>query len=488
MFTGLWQLTRVTLRTDARSLGPHFTRFGLAALLLWVIAMTGTEGVSAPGLRLFRSQLVLAHLFLTANALFGFSLIIIEEREAGTLELLRLAGINSLSVLLGRLMPRLADAALLLAIQFPFTLLEITLGGITMHQVLAAYIALAAYLWLTAMIGLWFSVCARTQWSAVTSTAIALSVYNLPYLVNWVGGLFTISTSSWERVCLPLRLWSIADVSFAESAWSEAAVWAVIVGMLFGLAAWWQMERSLVSAVAPTQTRRNTTRPKRVWNRPLVWKEYRFLMGGLWGIAIRSALYLGLLVWMIAEHQEIGMALAWTALLGGALSLIDGTWTASRLFSEEKRNQTWSVLALTPLSMFQLSSAKWAGWLLGHAPSILIPYACIVLCPIVHPHFKSSGATVELFIGSIGTGLAIIATMHLLAINSLSWGWKAIPLTLTICCLGAYVFLYSMFPWRESIGMRNVYHAMTAGFMFALIIAMQARLVHLLGKLAGEDA
>ncbi|MEZ5941923.1 MAG: hypothetical protein R3C18_11055 [Planctomycetaceae bacterium] len=492
MLNGLWQLTRVTLRTDARSLSPHLTRVGLVALLLVVVAFMrhDTALSTAPGLDLFRAQLAMTHLFLTANTLFGFSLIIQEEREAGTLELLRLAGFNSLSVLLGKLMPRFIDSALLLAVQIPFTYLEVTLGGITVQQVMAAYVVLFAYLWLTAMIGVLFSVRCTNHWAAVTWTAGTIALYNFPYFAHWMGVFRTVGLG-WDNVCLPIRLIAITESGFAESAWNVSILLSLLVGLLIGLISWWQLEWSLkvpAAAVTGSKARRAS---RRVWSRPLIWKEVQFLMGGWKGLVIRSLIYVVLFIWMAVTQLPAwhwGFVLAWSSLLGGAVSLVDGTWTASRLFRDEKQDQTWSVLALTAHSSLELSLGKWMGWLVGHAPSLLFPYTFLFVCPLFHSSLNDFDGIVELYIGSIATGLAIIASLHLLAINSLAWGWKAIPLTFTICCLGAYVFVGHMFPWGYRIDERNFVHAAVAFFMLVLIIAMQARLAHLLGKLAGADS
>lgn len=492
MLSGIWQLTRVALRMDSRRIGPHLTRLALGALLLWVVAsMEFSRGATiAPGLRLFRSQLAMTHLFLTVDSLFGYSLLLLEEKEAGTLELMRLAGLNSLSVLLGKVLPRLTESFLLLAVQFPFTLMAITLGGLTPDQVIGVYVALLAYLWLAAMIGVWCSIQCQNQWSAVSYAGVALFAYNFPYASVWLGSMFSLGTSSWDRVCLPLRLWAITESGFNESAVGSAVLLAIIAGTMIGLFSWWQLARTMTAPVAASRSK--PSRPsQRVWERPLFWKDFSYLMGGRTGLVIRTSLYVAILAWMTTIHDEFPRIAVWTALIGGAVSLIDGTWTASRLFSEEKREQTWSTLVLTPQTVAQLVRDKWNGWLLGHAPSILLPYAFIILAILAFP-FSSFGLSIwdcgELIVGSISTGLAIVATLHLLAINSLSWGWKAIPLTLTICCLGAFVFLNSIFPWRYQDATRVVLHGVTAGFMLMLIIAMQFRLIALLHRTAGEDA
>ena len=86
-----------------------------------------------------------------------------------------LAGINSVSLLLGKSTSQLISAVLLLIAQFPFTLLAITLGSVTLHQVLAAYTAVLAYMLALGNLGLLCSVCCRTSRATSWLTDILLA-------------------------------------------------------------------------------------------------------------------------------------------------------------------------------------------------------------------------------------------------------------------------------------------------------------------------
>jgi len=59
-----------------------------------------------------------------------------------TLGLLKLAGFTSASILAGKSIGQLVTMALLLLVQAPFALLAITLGGVSPHQVVAAWVIL----------------------------------------------------------------------------------------------------------------------------------------------------------------------------------------------------------------------------------------------------------------------------------------------------------------------------------------------------------
>jgi len=101
---------------------------------------------NAPGLRFFEVVVAVDLVFVILAGVSYFSSAISEEKEEMTLGLLRMTNLNPLSILLGKSTSRLCAAILLFVAQIPFTLLAITLGGISLHQVFAAYLTLAAFL------------------------------------------------------------------------------------------------------------------------------------------------------------------------------------------------------------------------------------------------------------------------------------------------------------------------------------------------------
>src|SRR5262249_4694747 len=133
MLPGVLALLERSLRVDARALGPHQARFwlmiGIYGTIIYTAAMSATIG--APGLTLFRVVTQLNLVFITLMGIGFFSTAISEEREEDTLGLMLMAGISPLGILMGKSVGRLAQASLLVAVQYPFTLLAVTLGGVT---------------------------------------------------------------------------------------------------------------------------------------------------------------------------------------------------------------------------------------------------------------------------------------------------------------------------------------------------------------------
>ena len=123
-------LLQRSLRTDVRLLRTHFFRALLLGFILFTLFTDkGLLRSGSPGLELFSWLVYCNFWFIAAAGALYFSSAISEEKEEQTLGLLRLAGISPFSLLVGKWLPRVIGGLLLVAIQFPFTLLSITLGG-----------------------------------------------------------------------------------------------------------------------------------------------------------------------------------------------------------------------------------------------------------------------------------------------------------------------------------------------------------------------
>src|SRR5439155_21710329 len=114
--------------------------------------------LGAPGLRFFQAVVQINFFFITLAGVGYFASAITEEKEEMTLGLLRMTSLNPLSILLGKSTSRVFGAVLLLLAQFPFTLLAVSLGGVSVAQVMAVYCTLGAYVFLLSNVALFCSV------------------------------------------------------------------------------------------------------------------------------------------------------------------------------------------------------------------------------------------------------------------------------------------------------------------------------------------
>ncbi len=217
MLRGTLALMIRGLRFDCRRWQMHALRFLLVAIFLFILFISWIEYVvaigTAPGLGFFSYITYTNFVFITLGGMSFFTSSITEEKEEQTLGLLKMAGVNPLGILLGKLGPRLANALLLLAIQFPFVQLAVTLGGVHLRQIQAVYITLAGYIMIMAGLGVLASVVARRTRGAAMIVSAAVM---LPLLTQMVLAIFGLSGAT-----APL-------LANAREAIAWISIWAVV--------------------------------------------------------------------------------------------------------------------------------------------------------------------------------------------------------------------------------------------------------------------
>ena len=462
MFHGVWQLAKLTLEADGRRLGAHGLRFGMVATLyLAVCFFQSSAWKSASGRELFQMQLQITAFFLSMTAVFGFSQAITEEKEENTLGLMRLADISPLAVILGKSASLFAEAGLLVGIQIPFTLVAITLGGISWPQVVAAYVALAAYLWMLVFVGVFASVTQPTGARAARLTAVVVAAYLLiPHLIVRFSFVWGTSLGEFlaEKSSLSLRLIEVTASGFVDSPWCPAVILGMITGALCLALSWLLFDRFALADSLPktpilSLTRRQRT-SRRSWPRPIIWYEYAFSGGGIPWTMVRIAIPCG--IWILAYLYFkdlagvplIGFTCVWSALVSGLFSLLDGSWSVSRLFRDEIRYKTWASLVQTPYTMKQIVFDKYRGWALALAPTIAAPFLLIGATLIFHENVNDWNQRIELLIGTFTIGVSVFGYLVLLALLSLDFGWKATPMALTICFTAGALYVRCIdFSW-----------------------------------------
>nr|MDQ3331062.1 ABC transporter permease subunit [Planctomycetota bacterium] len=176
MSHGLLTLFNRSIRMDARGVKGHAFRIAFALFIYFGLlnAYLTSLAFGAPGLRFFSSICYLNLLFIGLAGTSFFATAVTEEKEEGTLGLLKMAGMSRGAILLGKSTSRLLSSMLLLMIQFPFLLLAITLGGVLYGQVAAAAVALLSFLAFTANAALLFSVICKRSGTAVAFTALTI--------------------------------------------------------------------------------------------------------------------------------------------------------------------------------------------------------------------------------------------------------------------------------------------------------------------------
>lgn len=470
-----------SLRLESFWLRTHLFRMAMAVIiyLMMIGAQIQSQYVGAPGLGFFAQMLVLNLIFITAGGLAFFPTAITEEKEEGTIGLLMMAGIGPLVLLFGKSTSRLLQALLLLAVQFPFTLLAITLGGVLLNQVLAAYATLLAFTVLTANAGLLASVLARRSGTAMAYLFLFLVIYYITpllvpelqmelgrrgWLTGWFGsGLDTVLSWGAESSAF-IQLGNISRTGFNGS-----PIGTQVLTNLFGAAgcfllSWALFRRyalnqnsepvELQRGVLATSTRRWSS-AGRAWSNALAWKDYQFLAGGN-VIQILKLCGYGALLPIIAYVESTNRnELFWYRLheyldvhlsivLG--LGFLEACLMASRMFHDEVRQQTLSSLLTLPRSIPYIAYSKLAGALLG-----LVPCLTWALINTTWRHQGLAGLIESVTHPSFWTtSLFVIIFLHLVVLLSLFVRWGALPLAFLIAMFSTNCCPVLWFPFMIS--------------------------------------
>ncbi|MBM4076512.1 MAG: hypothetical protein FJ267_12845, partial [Planctomycetes bacterium] len=465
MFDVATVLFERSLRVDARSLGPHLARsFLMVSIYFAVIFSYSTAAfLGAPGLRFFLNIVYIDLIFMTLLGFSFFSTSITEEKEEDTLGLLLMAGVSSLGLLLGKSGGRLVQAAILIAVQYPFTLLAITFGGITQHQIRATYIAMFSYLVFLSGAGLLCSTISKNnRVASVRLFVIVIGYWLIPIscrqaLIDFPGmprAIARIMTSI-SQSCVFLQIGSTMTTGFNESVWSTQ----VINNLLFGIACYplsWRLfsfasrvpsteatSRGLVTKDARFFRWMNAGRP---WRSPLVWKDFNFIAGGISAVIIRFAMYFTLYFASMAvislmigpipgqlDKTQTGSFLFLTVL---AMS-IDAGLLISRSLHEEIRGKTWTSLVLLPTSTIKILISKLMACLLCWCPGPISLLLGIGILPYGH-EIVGDVITYEPEIW-FWLFANMILVPHAAAVFATFVRWGALPLG--ICCGIASFFM-----------------------------------------------
>lgn len=446
MASPLLALFARSLREDVRGKMTYAARAALVAVLavcmLSAILASGWRG--APGLQFFNLIVTIQSVCITLAGLSYFASAITEEKEERMLGLLRMTELNPLSILLGKSTSRLCGALLLLAVQFPFTLLGIMLGGVTGRQIAAAYFALGAYTIFLSNLALLASVLARRTghaagWvGAVLATLWLTSTFFIqlansgkpsagPAFIRALGaGFEAMSTSG--------RLGEVLRTGFDGGLFGPQFAFNVGAGLLCFCAAWLVFDRACeYQSAEPAGTAREWLRrripPGRAWPRPLVWKDVCFIHGGR-GLALLKfaaygaalAIFLGQRWTSGALHSpgSIAFALFSAAGLGFIVFLVELGLVASRMHRVEVAGHTFSSLALLPCSVRDLHGAKVQSC--NHA--VLPIAAWTALCfagGVVLACVESTGFSILVGAPGFAASLGYVLPQVLLYFNLVAW-------------------------------------------------------------------
>jgi ABC-type transport system involved in multi-copper enzyme maturation permease subunit len=393
---GLLTLLGHSLRQESRSRASHWFRMGSLFVAFWLLisAHYSSWAFGSVG-RLFVELLTyvdLLMILIAGSSYFGS--VITEEKEQGTLGLLKLAGFSNAGLMIGKSTTRILSALIIFAMQLPLAFLAIVLGGISAPRIFAAYLALAAYLILLGNVGLLMSVvCRRNATATSTTFAIgALLVWGgklaafartagFAKKVGWVGWATDKFTEfeSWfsihERLAEIITVRS-APIVTAQFWWSQG----IALG-LFGLA-WLLFDRftEYTESTEPHRTGSKWARwqmaVSRPWRDAMAWKEYQFSTGGHTTFVLKIVFYAAMIaagvVFRKWAEKQYGVKLP-DLVFGSlvAVFLLEVLAFSGSVLGSEYVGGTLPNLILLPQSVARIIASKFLGGLLSVLPTLL---------------------------------------------------------------------------------------------------------------------
>lgn len=460
-----------SLRQDARSLITHIARGGAVLMMVVIVySMLSVDRLAvSPGLSVFQAVLWINFFFISMAAIGYFATSITEEKAENTLGLLRMAGISPLALLFGKSVTRLWMALVLIAIQFPFALLAITLGGVNLRQVAATYISLGAYTFFLSGMATLCSVASRKSLRAVVyMTVLSGVLLMLPSLMDSVVDVAGLQLASpwterveaatdWVRnVSVISRLQSVMAVAYDDPLIERHFIASVVGGLLFYLVAWMLFDffTNRHSDNSPGTLGRNLKKKLgltagRTWPMAVVWKDFNFVAGGFHGWIMRFIILVaGTTLFCLADWyyfpqmfdaEDAGWILFNVTII---LTIIELSVQSVRFLTEEHSAKTLPLLAMLPWSHVSTLLSKYAGALMAMLPYLFGFVTAVTLHPEMVGDFLvdiTDHATDFFAFTWLVTAFGVFLSLNTFLGSYAKWG--AIPLSFAaivvfnMCCL-----------------------------------------------------
>lgn len=386
-----------SLRLQSRAAGGHAARTCLAALLLLSLLSQRTlwSMGGAAGVYLLDTVVWMLAMIATVTGIALFSSAVTDEKEEGNLGLLRMAGLGAGGLLAGVGLARLWDLLLLCAIAIPPCLLAITLGGVDLWQVAAAFTAIVAYLVLLAGLGLLASTVSATGARAGALMILALLALHLgPVLLRglltdhpWAAGAVA-ACDWWLGQTVWGRLGRISSTGYSGGLLSAQLAIDTGLGTLCLLAAWRLFPSRAIDSHEAGDTGGQRWRfamgAAPTGLRALAWKDFHTVCGGWTMLAIKGLVAIvaaGLLAWSMDNvGTDRAIAVSWMVVGIGWL-VVESGLHLSRLYAAEVREHTAGILLTLPHSAATLAYAKLRALGLALLPAAVLTGAGIAMAP-----------------------------------------------------------------------------------------------------------
>lgn len=463
MIDGTRSLFVWSLRSDSRALYPHVVRAIFCCLILltvFIVWSTSATATSPPGLMLFAGISYTNVAVIWFAGISYFVSAVTEEKDSGSLALLKLAGVTPLAIVLSKSVSRQIAALALLMVQLPFTQLAVTLGGITPQQILATYLALIGWLLLVSNFALLCSVLCRTTGKAAALATIVTLIFLIagPCLdallslsgTRWMPPAFTnildfLKDQQQSLLVIP-TLDSILNANAQVPLWSGQLIRSLMAGAIFMSLSVLLFETFSGESQRPEHGRTKVVRRflvNRSWPQAIAWKDFVFFGGGKTVWLVKLAGYaLILIAYSVFQQLDRPMdvvpfssqtARAAFATIAVLVSLELTLYASNSLFLEI-HSRTAAGLLMLPSGNRTIFWQKTLAVLLAVSPGLLIALGLLIGYHNAIGEISNWPAVLTGWI--LITGFLI----HACVLLSMYFRWAALPIAAFITMLLSPIF------------------------------------------------
>ncbi len=319
-----------------------------------------------------------------------------DEIHTGTLNVLMTTPLSSFQIVTGKLMSKLLQLMLLLAISLPLMAIIRVFGGVPWDYVISSvFITLSAALFAGAL-SLLLSMSYRHSYNVILSAVIGylLIFAALPGLIIGLAaaGIFNRQTTQ-SVLAMTSPFWALLKSTEAMSTASGTNIFSwpmhclfmlAATALLLGLSVWRVRKVALNAALGRYVSTKKAKKAsadviKRVKGSPIIWKEMRKgLIGrGKRNIAITILLIGIFLLVFISIFLPLGMRQNWffaTFLMSGLylVVMIRMAVLSAGGIAGEKDARTWPILLMTPLEDKEIVRGKAIAAFRRNVPLLLI--------------------------------------------------------------------------------------------------------------------
>ncbi len=344
------------------------------SLVQYLFSSLFSAQVTAPGLDFFQYITTLNLIFITVLGVTLFASVITEEKEVGSLNLLLMTGLTTFTLLLSKSTSKMIVGMLLILAQLPFSIMAVTLGGVSMRQIIAVYMVLFTYIFFISNLALFFSVITSKTYRAASWTFVVIAAFYILSLifplVAWISPfslVFTILITGFKGNVVSLQIvimWACSLSFFAISMY------------IFNYFTRISTNNGPLRVPLSSKKKLRLFPVPRTWKNAIAWKEYFFTSGGTFGIVVIScllALVIGGGIYFSTlngspKFEDIGGIFLVT---GGIVFGLQCVYLSSTIFNHELEEKTFSTLMMMPISLKEIAYSKILGGIVFAIPPIV---------------------------------------------------------------------------------------------------------------------